>query len=797
MAAAEVAAALAREALEVHYQPIVVLPGRQVIGFEALARIRAVEGTLVAPGDFIPAAESGGLIGVLGREVLRQALAEAARWRSCNGDLATATVSVNIASAQLSRPDIVEEVTAALDAHDIPGTALILEITESTAASAEVRPVIERLTSLGIRIAIDDFGTGFATLDTLRRIPAHMLKLDRSFVGGVTHQGTDRAIVRVVADLAHSLGMSVVAEGVETEEQAAALVRLGCAAMQGYLFASPGPDPQAAAAAVARGAAPTSAGPVMMEGRERWPVSLDESVLSAARLLGDADPGHRGAVHAVAVALARTAELDPRTVRAVGRVALVHDVARLRVDGELPVELRADRRLAVLGRAAAAVSTDELPATEVRQEDVPVEVDLVRAAVSAVDRARLVDAKLGTSALSSGLYGESAARRAARPELADLLLSVAVSPPELVSFEALMEDLDRRRMGRRGMEERMRSAFGITKVLGTNRETGELMRLALEEVRRIVGAASASVERWERDSNRLRCLVSVGHLAPGEVTFPEDEVYSLADYAQARRTMLTGLPYLHRVDDPTADDDATSLLQSLGKYSSAAVPVYVDGRIWGQLWFATDHGEPPFEARDIETLMAVATLMGGVVVQAESLQAVDRMAFEDALTGVGNRRLVDDTLDRLSARGEATAVVLLDIDGLKQINDAQGHAAGDVAIRLVADVLTAGVVSWPGATIGRLGGDEFCVVLPGCPVTEARRLLKEALAALEDKGGPAVSVGLARGGARWRSRDVLQAADEELYRAKRGAHSAKARRDRRRPVEPRPSRRPVPDSRQV
>jgi diguanylate cyclase (GGDEF)-like protein len=797
MAAAEVAAALAREALEVHYQPIVVLPGRQVIGFEALARIRAVDGTLVAPGDFIPAAESGGLIGVLGREVLRQALAEAARWRSCNGDLATATVSVNIASAQLSRPDIVEEVTAALDAHDIPGTALILEITESTAASAEVRPVIERLTSLGIRIAIDDFGTGFATLDTLRRIPAHMLKLDRSFVGGVTHQGTDRAIVRVVADLAHSLGMSVVAEGVETEEQAAALVRLGCAAMQGYLFASPGPDPQAAAAAVARGAAPTSAGPVMMEGRERWPVSLDESVLSAARLLGDADPGHRGAVHAVAVALARTAELDPRTVRAVGRVALVHDVARLRVDGELPVELRADRRLAVLGRAAAAVSTDELPATEVRQEDVPVEVDLVRAAVSAVDRARLVDAKLGTSALSSGLYGESAARRAARPELADLLLSVAVSPPELVSFEALMEDLDRRRMGRRGMEERMRSAFGITKVLGTNRETGELMRLALEEVRRIVGAASASVERWERDSNRLRCLVSVGHLAPGEVTFPEDEVYSLADYAQARRTMLTGLPYLHRVDDPTADDDATSLLQSLGKYSSAAVPVYVDGRIWGQLWFATDHGEPPFEARDIETLMAVATLMGGVVVQAESLQAVDRMAFEDALTGVGNRRLVDDTLDRLSARGEATAVVLLDIDGLKQINDAQGHAAGDVAIRLVADVLTAGVVSWPGATIGRLGGDEFCVVLPGCPVTEARRLLKEALAALEDKGGPAVSVGLARGGARWRSRDVLQAADEELYRAKRGAHSAKARRDRRRPVEPRPSRRPVPDSRQV
>ena len=690
---------------------------------------------------------------------------------------------MNIAPTQLEQPDIVESVVAVLDRYKVPGSALVLEITESTAASPSVRGAIERLSSLGIRIAIDDFGTGFATLDTLRRIPAHMLKLDRSFVGGVTDEGTDRAIVRVVADLAHSLGMSVVAEGVETEDQAEALLRLGCAAMQGYLFADPGPDPALAAAAATRAAGPSRSGPTMMEGRERWPVALDEIVLAVARLLGSTDPLHRGAVHAVAVGLARSAQLDPQTVRAVGRVALVHDLARLSVDGMLPK---------ALGEDAWLLSLSVEPTPDMAE---PVEVELVRLAVRAVDRAANHaggrDAAIGEAALALGLQAEAVAVRSERPDLGDLLDGLAAAPPEVVPFAELVEDLDRRRLGRHGMEERMRSVFGITKVLSTNRETKELMRLALEEVRRIVGAASASVERWERDTNELRCLVNVGHLAPGEATFPEDEVYPLADYAQARRTMLTGLPYLHRVDDPTADDDAVALLATLGKHSSAAVPVYVDDRIWGQLWFATDHGEPPFEARDVEILMAVATLMGGVVVQAENLQEVDRMAFEDALTGVGNRRLVDDVLDRLAARDEPAVVVLVDIDRLKQINDSDGHAAGDVAIRQVADALSAAMLCWPEATTGRLGGDEFCVVLPGCTDAGARLLLRACLNRLESESGPTVSIGLAQSGAGWRPRDVLAAADEELYRAKRATHSVHTLDNRRRTPTAAGSRRPI------
>ena len=239
MDAQAISAALARDALEIHYQPIIVLPSRQVIGFEALARIRDVDGTLIAPNDFIPVAEESGLIIALGHEVLRQAVAQAARWRSGASVLTTATVSVNVTPAQLEQPGLIDAVTAVLAEQDVPGSALILEITESAATSLRIRAVIEQLSELGIRVAIDDFGTGFATLDTLRRFPVHMLKLDRTFVTGVTREGTDRAIVRAVIQLAESLGLSVVAEGIETEEQAAAVLRLGCAVMQGYLFARP------------------------------------------------------------------------------------------------------------------------------------------------------------------------------------------------------------------------------------------------------------------------------------------------------------------------------------------------------------------------------------------------------------------------------------------------------------------------------------------------------------------------------------------------------------------------------
>ena len=715
--AAAAVAALGGDSLEVHYQPVVLLPDRHVVGFEALARLRRHtdrSSTLLSPESFIPVAERSGAIIDLGREVMREAVEQAARWRQEGTRLATATVSVNVSPAQLEQPGFVEEVDALLAWHGLPGAALVLEITESTAASDTLRPVIEQLSVLGVRISIDDFGTGFATLDTLRRIPAHQLKLDRSFVEDIAGDATNRAIVRLVADLAHNLGMSVVAEGVETQAHVDALLGLGCGVMQGYLFARPGPDPIAVASAVGLPSAPHEDS--VPETREQWPVAVDRTLLAAARLLSAWDGPHRAAVHVVAVALARAAGLDARAVRLVGRLSLVHDLDRLLVDGALPEQLAADDRLAALARRSE---------TSAR---VP-EVVVVRAAVAAVDRASSYDALVGARALRHGLAEVAAAAPTDDLGTGRLLLQLATEPPTPVPFEELLEDLDRRITGRRGQEERMRSIVGLT-LLGSRPEPRELLRLALEEARRTVGAASASLERWERDGNRLRCLVNVGQLAEGEETFPPEEVYPLADYTQARRTMLTGLPYLHRLGDRTADDEANRLLEELGKSSSAAVALHVDGRVWGQLWFATDHGEPAFETRDIESLTAVATLMSGVVAETERLQAAGRLAFEDPLTQVGNRRLVDDALARLSAGCEAAVVALLDIDGLGDLNETVGDSAGDAAIRQLADALVRAVADRPGATVGRLGGDEFCVVLPGCTTEEVERLLRSALARL-------------------------------------------------------------------
>jgi diguanylate cyclase (GGDEF)-like protein len=290
-------------------------------------------------------------------------------------------------------------------------------------------------------------------------------------------------------------------------------------------------------------------------------------------------------------------------------------------------------------------------------------------------------------------------------------------------------------------------------------------------VRRIVGAASASLERWERDTAQLRCLVNVGQLGPSEVTFPEDEVYPLAEYAQARRTMLTGLPYLHTIDDDDADPEAIELLKSLHKYSSAAVPVYVDGRMWGQVWLATDVSEPPFSHGDLETLMTVATLVSAVVAQADTQDRVSRLAFEDPLTRVGNRRALDRTLSGLAAAMADVTVVLFDVDLLQHINETEGRMRGDEVLIELAEVLSAELVAHPGGSVARVGDDEFVFVHAHCTPEHAQELITNVVGRLATMPGePGVSAGVASvtgATTRWKPRDLLTAAAADLKAARR------------------------------
>jgi len=241
--------AVDRREFRVHYQPIVRVEDGRIAGFEALVRWQHPERGMVGPSEFIHLAEETGLVVPLGRAVLEEACRQAAAWHlTSGGDL---TVSVNLSVKQFSQPDLVEQVDGALRQSGLPSRLLKLEITESMVMENTDGAIVllRRLKALGVHIAIDDFGTGYSSLSYLLRLPADTLKIDRSFVSGSGDAGRNVSIVRTVVSLAGSLGLDVVAEGVETEEQRALLADLGCPLAQGYLF-SPAVDSEAAQALV-------------------------------------------------------------------------------------------------------------------------------------------------------------------------------------------------------------------------------------------------------------------------------------------------------------------------------------------------------------------------------------------------------------------------------------------------------------------------------------------------------------------------------------------------------------------
>lgn len=228
---------LAAGQLVAHYQPIVRIGDGALVGVEALARWHHPTRGLLEPAEFIALAEAGGLLGVLGTEMLAQGTANAARWM-VRADSAV-SVAVNVAPGQLADPGFVAVVRAALTDAGVPSDTLCLEIIEGAMVADEAAAaLLDELDQLGaLTICLDDFGTGHSSLGRLKRFPVHQVKIDRSFVAHVTDDGVDRAIASAIIELAHALGLTVVAEGVETKAQLCALHDLGCDLAQGWLFA--------------------------------------------------------------------------------------------------------------------------------------------------------------------------------------------------------------------------------------------------------------------------------------------------------------------------------------------------------------------------------------------------------------------------------------------------------------------------------------------------------------------------------------------------------------------------------
>jgi diguanylate cyclase (GGDEF)-like protein/PAS domain S-box-containing protein len=249
---AAVRAALSDEQFVVHYQSQHELTTGTVVGTEALVRWQHPDQGLLLPGTFLPIAEEAGLMADIGERVLEHALRECGTW------LATARpalgLSVNLAPAQLARPDFVPTLLATLERNEVEPSQLCLEMTESSLfiTTGGAADVLRELADHGVRFAADDFGTGYASLSMLTDLPVTMLKIDQSFTAGLSdRRSRNEAVVRAIIGLGERLDVDVIAEGVETEQQAARLVELGCRYAQGFLYAHPRPADECFAGEVA------------------------------------------------------------------------------------------------------------------------------------------------------------------------------------------------------------------------------------------------------------------------------------------------------------------------------------------------------------------------------------------------------------------------------------------------------------------------------------------------------------------------------------------------------------------
>ncbi|HEX8949777.1 MAG TPA: EAL domain-containing protein, partial [Dissulfurispiraceae bacterium] len=227
--------------LEMHYQPQVDIKTRRVVCAEALVRWRHPELGLLKPDHFIPLAEGMGFITAIDEWVLRTVGAQIRSWLDMG--LPPVCVSVNLSAKEFLNPALTERISRALAETALPPELLNIEITESVAMGNIEHTVarLNELTRMGIRILIDDFGTGYSSLNYLKRLPVQKLKIDKSFVQDIATDSDDRAIIRAVAAMAHNMNISVLAEGVETEEQLSFLRSARCDEAQGYLFSEPVP----------------------------------------------------------------------------------------------------------------------------------------------------------------------------------------------------------------------------------------------------------------------------------------------------------------------------------------------------------------------------------------------------------------------------------------------------------------------------------------------------------------------------------------------------------------------------
>jgi len=293
----------------------------------------------------------------------------------------------------------------------------------------------------------------------------------------------------------------------------------------------------------------------------------------------------------------------------------------------------------------------------------------------------------------------------------------------------------------------------------------EVLEVVAEQALAALGASSLSVSRWERDSDTLRTLINVGDLQPGDQRWPDHDIYPITDDPYVAGLLQHGRPYMHAIDDPAITPADLDYLRRAGKESEVAVPVMFDDTMWGEIW-ATGVAGRRFGHDDVQLLQAIAAYTAVAIGRGELFTTVRRHAYQDPLTDLANRRALDERFAEIDWHKLLPTLLIGDLDGLKDINDRDGHPAGDALLRGVAAVLRETTAAFDQAIAARLGGDEFCVLLPYGTLVDAEQLAHTASRTIGAGLGPHVTVawGAAESGPQVRSGQALMAAADAALR---------------------------------
>ena len=508
---------------------------------------------------------------------------------------------------------------------------------------------------------------------------------------------------------------------------------------------------------------------------------------------------HSNVVHVLSLAVAEQLELDEGALSTVDAVALLHDIGKIGIPDEVlhkpgPLDdaewslmhlhpVIGERILLPLpgfGDVARAVRhghehwdgagyPDGLAG-----EDIPLASRIVLAcdAWSALVSDRPYRAALGLAEARAEL--ERCAGSQFDPQVVEALLAclargVGTTADNRLDGAELQSTLDG---SARRFEREMHALLALASAVATVETFDEVIEIAAEEACRAVDADSFSISRWEADTRVLRTLVNAGDLADWEERRPTDETYVLDDDDALRLLLLDGRSYLTSLDDPDVTEADEAILRASGKHACVAVPIVLGGVPWGEVWAARGSHKPVFGEHDARFLGTVAGQIAAAAGRTELYARMAELAYRDALTGVGNRRGLEEHLDlalhEAEREGRDLAVVLCDLDNLKELNDTHGHHAGDDALRLVADALVAEADG--GGEVYRVGGDEFCLVLldggADRGVAVGRRVLDRLAGAPGYRISISCGVASVAMGAR-RPADLLRAADAAQYAAKR------------------------------